>query len=99
MAIHTQSQLVSWITIAASELDYLETNVLTFGVLGLFLLVINMITFSLIFASRPAVAIIAVILAVVSYGPYMLGMVTISITMQASLFFIGLVVAYFMRDT
>jgi len=86
-------------TIAASELDYLETNVLTFGVLGLFLLVINMITFSLIFASRPAVAIIAVILAVVSYGPYMLRMVTISITMQASLFFIGLVVAYFMRDT
>jgi len=79
-------------------LDYgNEEGANVFGVMGLFVLLITIITFAVGFSQNPAMAVAGSVFAVILYSSSFLGIVEVSLLMQGTLFVVGMIVAYMVR--
>jgi hypothetical protein len=85
--------------IGAAVVDYRENNgTFIFGIIGLFLTVLTLIVAAIGFSSRPEIAVVISTLAIVLYASSFLNIIIISLPLQATLFVVGLIVAYLIKD-
>lgn len=65
-----------------------------FGFLGIFILILTLITCAIVLAREPAISLIVMALAILMYGPTFLGFVEIGLILQGSILVSSLIMAF-----
>jgi hypothetical protein len=74
-----------------------DGGAVTFGLMGLFILLITLILVGTAFASKPAVAVLLAAMAFLAFGPSMLGLVTLGLVLQNTVVVIAIILLWVMN--